>query len=357
MARVYNMVGSFTVLMNELCKNGISGFKSVDELLAYYKQIDFEKSCAFAKHKEQLLRERAALPDEVQLSIERIEKVKADTYASLGRTLEELKEARQALSLDHLPFLIRFRNSIKRFFLDVKIKKFESAMETTVAIACESYHADLNQKVNRLNRLKADFDSAVSESFTPVIREFDRHKLVISGLKPYIYGAIGELKVANILKRLPEGCVLINDLSIEFTKPLYFKQEDQYISSVQIDHLLVTQAGVFVIETKNWSEQTASNEAIFSPINQVRRAGFALYVLLSDPTEVIGRDHLWGKQKIPVRNLVVFTGHKPAGEFHYVKVLGLNELEGYVKCFRPIYSVADTERIADYFVSHYVRSK
>lgn len=351
------MVGSYTVLMDELQKNGITGIRSVDELLEYYKQIDFEKSCAYAKHKEQLLREREALPDEIQQSAERIEKVKADTYAYLEQILDALKERRKELGRDDLSFLVRLLNSVKRIFLDYKIKKFTSTIDSSIAIACEHYHADLNQKVNRLSRLTIDFDNAVSQSCAPVIREFDRHKLVISGLKPYIYGAIGELKVANTLKRLPEGCVLINDLSIEFSKPLYFKQEDQYISSVQIDHLLVTQAGVFVIETKNWSEQTASNEAIFSPINQVRRAGFALYVLLSDPTEVIGRDHLWGKQKIPVRNMVVFTGHKPAGEFHYVKVLGLNELEGYVKYFKPIYSVADTERIADYFVSHYLGSR
>ena len=303
MAKVYNMVGSYTVLMDELQKNGITGFRSVDVLLDYYKQIDFEKSCVFAKHKEDLLRERVTLPDEIQQSAERVEKVKADTYAYFGQTLEELKEKRQELSKGDLPFFIRLRNSIKRFFLDFKIKKFESTIESTVAIACESYHADLNHKVNRLNHLTADFDNAVSEICAPAIREFDRHKSVISGLKPYIYGAIGELKVANTLRRLPESCTLINDLSLEFPAPLYFKQEDQYISSVQIDHLLVTQAGVFVIETKNWSERTANNDAIFSPINQVRRAGFALYVLLSDPSVIMGRDHLWGKQKIPVRNV------------------------------------------------------
>jgi hypothetical protein len=354
MAKVYNMVGSYTVLMDKLQKNGITGFRSVDELLEYYKQIDFEKSCVYAKHKELLLRERVTLPDEIQQSAERVEKVKADTYAYFGQTLEALKEKRQELSQSDVPFFIRLLNSVKRIFLDLKIKKFESTIDSDVAIACEGYHADLNQKVNRLSRLTTDFDNAVSQSCAPVIREFDRHKSVILGLKPYIYGAIGELKVANTLRRLPESCTLINDLSIEFATPLYFKQEDQYISSVQIDHLLITQAGVFVIETKNWSERTASNDVIFSPINQVRRAGFALYVLLSDPSVILGRDHLWGTQKIPVRNLVVFTGHKPLGEFQYVKVLGLNELEGYVKYFKPIYSVEDAQLIADYFVNHFV---
>jgi hypothetical protein len=354
MAKVCNMVGSYTVLMDELHKNGVTGLRSVDEVLEYYKSIDFEKSCAYARHKEQLIREKASLPADIEQNSATVEKVKQDTYTSLGRTLDELKQRRDALSIEDTPFLFRVRNYIKRFFLDYRIKKFASQIDFTVAIACESYYAELNSKMARLNRLTTDFDSLVSESSDSVVREFDRHKAVITGLKPYIYGAIGELKVAETLRRLPEGCILINDLSIEFPKPLYFKQEDQYISSVQIDHLLITQAGVFVIETKNWSEKTANDQAVFSPINQVRRAGFALFVLLSDPSEVLGRTHLWGSQKIPVRNIVVFTGHKPSGEFQYVKTLGLNELEGYVRYFKPIFSIEDANRIAEYFIERYI---
>lgn len=351
------MVGSYTVLMDELHKNGISGLRSVDEVLEYYKSVGFEKSCAYARHKEQLISEKANLPAEIAQSAAVVEKVKADTYASLGRTLDELKGRHEALSIEDTPFLFRIRNFIRRFYLDYKIKKFSSQVESTVAIACESYYNELSSKTARLNRLTADFDGAVSESSAVDVREYDRHQSVITGLRPYIYGAIGELKVAETLRRLPEGCILINDISIEFAKPLYFKQEDQYISSVQIDHLLITQAGVFVIETKNWSERTANDQAVFSPINQVRRAGFALFVLLSEPAEVLGRSHNWGNQKIPVRNIVVFTGHKPPGEFQYVKTLGLNELEGYVRYFKPIYSVDDAHRIAEYFVERYVAGK
>ena len=89
-------------------------------------------------------------------------------------------------------------------------------------------------------------------------------------------------------------------------------------------------------------------------IRPSQRAGFALFVLLSDPSEVLGRTHLWGNQKIPVRNIVVFTGHKPSGEFQYVKTLGLNELEGYVRYFKPIFSVEDANRIAEYFIERYI---
>jgi hypothetical protein len=197
------MVGSCTVLMDELQKNGITGFRSVDEVLEYYKSIDFEKSCTYAKYKEQLLQERAALPDEVQQSSERLEKVKADTYASLGRILDELKEKRQKLSFGDLSFFIRLRNYLRRFFLDYKIRRFESMIEPAVAVACESYHTDLNYRTIRLSRLTSDFENAVLEVCAPATRELDRHQFVISGLKPYIYGAIGELKVANTLRRLP----------------------------------------------------------------------------------------------------------------------------------------------------------
>jgi hypothetical protein len=354
MAKVYKMVGSYTVLMDELQKNEITGLRSTDEVLEYYKSIDFEKSCVYAKHKEQLIKERLALPVEIDESAAAVEKVRSDTQASLDRTLDELKEKREILLAENNSILLRIQNYVKRLVLDYRIKRFASKIDSTLAIACESYYADLNYKVNRLNRLNNDFDNAILESCASVIREFDRHHSVISSLRPYVYGAIGELKVANILRCLPEGCTLINDLSIEFNEPLYFKQENQYISSVQIDHLLITQAGVFVIETKNWSERPANDQSVFSPVNQVRRAGFALYVLLSDPSVVFGRSHLWGNQKIPVRNLVVFTGHKPLGEYQFVKMLGVQELEGYVRYFKPVYSVEDANKIADFFVERYV---
>ena len=37
-----------------------------------------------------------------------------------------------------------------------------------------------------------------------------------------------------------------------------------------------------------------------------------------------------------------------------MKILGLSELEGYVKYFKPLYSVEDTQLIADYFLNHFV---
>jgi hypothetical protein len=41
--------------------------------------------------------------------------------------------------------------------------------------------------------------------------------------------------------------------------------------------------GLFILETKNWSKQSIKNEDLFSPVQQVKRAAFALFVyLMSD---------------------------------------------------------------------------
>ncbi|MBR1594156.1 MAG: NERD domain-containing protein [Alloprevotella sp.] len=57
-----------------------------------------------------------------------------------------------------------------------------------------------------------------------------------------IKGRIGEYRIARILNKLPDNYYLINDLYI---------QQNGY--STQIDHVVISEYGVFVIETKNYS--------------------------------------------------------------------------------------------------------
>lgn len=57
-----------------------------------------------------------------------------------------------------------------------------------------------------------------------------------------IRGRLGETKVSLILNSLPEGYYVFNDI--------YLRQGD---ISVQIDHIVISVYGVFVIETKNYT--------------------------------------------------------------------------------------------------------
>lgn len=55
-------------------------------------------------------------------------------------------------------------------------------------------------------------------------------------------GQKGEIAVSKILSSLPKGYIVINDLLIPSKK-----------GTSQIDHIVISQSGIFVIETKNYS--------------------------------------------------------------------------------------------------------
>ena len=64
-----------------------------------------------------------------------------------------------------------------------------------------------------------------------------------------IRGSVGEWQVANILKQLnSEQFVVLNDIMFE-------KQQTtaDEIATTQIDHIVVSIYGIFVIETKNYA--------------------------------------------------------------------------------------------------------
>jgi len=52
--------------------------------------------------------------------------------------------------------------------------------------------------------------------------------------------------------------------------------------------------------------------------------------------------------QIPIRNIVVMINDKPKEAFKHVKVLSLNELNGYLSYFDPIFNSTEVEGIHSY---------
>ncbi|MEZ5047680.1 MAG: nuclease-related domain-containing protein [Chitinophagaceae bacterium] len=230
-----------------------------------------------------------------------------------------------------------------------KENKFDSNIKTTIKHLIDNHQ----QKSNRYHFITANVDEAVKQSVYHPLSELERKKTVIDNLNSFIYGALGEQKVVKTLENLSDEYFLINDISVSFSPVIYNKQENEYIKSVQIDHILVAPSGIFLIETKNWSEKSMGNLSLHSPVQQIKRTSFVLFKLLNNEmtNHHLGLDrHHWGEKKIPIKNLIVMTNTKPQVEFQYVKVLTLNELLGYVNYFKPAFSIIETQRIADFIL-------
>ncbi len=208
----------------------------------------------------------------------------------------------------------------------------------------------LANKHKRLLYLDSNFEDAVKESCGAALYDLDRKKRAIDEINTFIYGAIGEQKVVNALAYLPDDYTLINDFTYSFSKGIYSKQDSQFIKFIQIDHLLVSPAGIFLIETKNWSQKSLMNLNLRSPVQQIRRTNFALFNILSRSSRFKLDRHHWGEQKIPIKNLIVLINHKPMEEFHHVKILTLDELPVYINYFKPCLSNQDVQEISNYLV-------
>ncbi|MEM1486011.1 nuclease-related domain-containing protein [Oscillospiraceae bacterium PP1C4] len=141
---------------------------------------------------------------------------------------------------------------------------------------------------------------------------------VLLALKPLIKGKVGEVSVAALLSTLPdEDYITLHDIMINSPN-----------GTSQIDHIVISTHGVFVIETKNYGgwifgketdqywTQTLGKEKhrFYNPIRQNYGHIMALEALL----EPLGR--------IPFISIVTFSGGcelktKPSGVVYYGRLL------------------------------------
>jgi hypothetical protein len=125
------------------------------------------------------------------------------------------------------------------------------------------------------------------------------------------------------------------------------------INTVQIDHIVVGPTGVFLIETKNWSEQSIQNHDLYSPVKQLIRHNFAVYTLLNSQSshgDLSSLDIEWGRQKVSPKNLVVMIKHKPPQEFQHVNILCLPELVGYIRHGPVVFNQNQVEEMSNYLL-------
>ena len=247
-------------------------------------------------------------------------------------------------------FLQKLVTDLKYWNYKRKIKRKEYCFEKDVERSIVKILDEYNFKNDRYQFISNCFNEAVRISSQLSTSEIDRKKEIIDRLNSFIYGALGEQKVVKTLESLSDEYYLINDFDVSFSKAIYNRQENDYIKSVQIDHILVGPSGIFLIETKNWSEKSINSINLRSPVEQIKRTSFALFYLLNNElssNKLRLNKHHWGTKKVSIKNLIVLINSKPNEEFQYVKILTLNELMNYINYFKPIYSSAETSKIAE----------
>ena len=137
-----------------------------------------------------------------------------------------------------------------------------------------------------------------------------------------LVGAKTEVDVVASLARLPDEYTVFNDIRLTAERYIHFNGAP--LRSAQIDHLVLTPAGVFVIETKRWSRKFVESGDYHDPFDQTQRAAYLCY------------DQLLSQfGKIRVRSVIACAGQLPsAPKNSHVKVLAVPELIGYISWFK-----------------------
>lgn len=354
MCRIYNTIGSLTSLKAHLNKNNIHDFKSLKEVMDFQSSFTSIQQQLISHHENLIEQEKNTLNKDIQLLNKLIETQRKQSEQSLLDEIDDLKQQLSNLARNaSTSFLSMLTNGFRQWNYKQKIKRKEFNFDDEVKMSMRALVDDYQVKSNRHQFISSQTYEAVRQSALLSLSELERKKAKIDELSCFIYGALGEQKVVKTLEALSDEYYLINDFAVSFSPAIYNKNENDYIKSIQIDHIIVGPSGIFLIETKNWSEKSMENLNLRSPVQQIKRTSFVLFKLLNSE---MGNYHLnlvrhhWGEKKISIRNLIVLTNKKPKEEFQFVKILTVNELLSYVNYFKPIFSIEETERIKDFIL-------
>jgi hypothetical protein len=354
MCRTYNKIGSLTTLKSHLEENDIHDFKSLKEVTDFQNSYSTLRQQLISNHEKLIEQEKNLLNTDMQQLDITIQTQKEQTEQRLISEIDNLKKQFNFFTNNQSTNLFqKLINNFKQWSYKRQLNHKKQNFDIEV-IKSISKLVDIRQVMNkRYQFITSQFNEAVEKSSQTVLAEIERKKSIIDKLNSFIYGALGEQKVVKTLEALSDEYFLINDFSISFSSAIYYRQENEYIKSIQIDHLLVAPSGIFLIETKNWSDKSLENSSLRSPVLQIKRNNFVLFKLLNNVRNNFHLhmdDHHWGDKKISIKNLIVLTNKKPKEEFQYVKILTLNELLSYVNYLKPTFSNIETQRIAEFLI-------
>jgi hypothetical protein len=347
---VIGQIESLKSIKEELQQKGVSKFSSVGEINSFINSYDSTIQNLTSQIKTDFYTELDGLESEIVKLKSEYDQQKDDATAMLTEKIEKLKSRCELLKSSKKNTMTQIVDSFELAVLKSKVSRLEKNFDIDLLAKTCTVAELLKEKKDKLIENTINKERIISNRISSKTRELAHAKEVVDDLYPLIAGAIGENLVVKELQNLSDKNTLFNDYSLSFKRPIYNRKEDDTIFSIQLDHLLVTNSGLFVIETKNWSKESIENFDLRSPVQQIRRASFALFVLLnSDSNQSYRlRGHHWGERQIPIRNLVLMIKHKPKGKFKHVAVKTLKELNRYVNYFEPIFDDIEVRGIVDY---------
>ncbi|SDR90772.1 Nuclease-related domain-containing protein [Formosa sp. Hel1_31_208] len=346
MARIYGTIESLKSLKSELEDKGISRFSSVKEIKTFLSNYNSEKQTILNDTSNELEKEYFETCTNLE---QRIHKKAEIINLEKERINNKISNLQSKIDLIHSNkdenFLEKLFSSVNLYFLKKQSKHFVKNKTKLISSTIKEISNQIENDEHFIKKYETEKQHLIEKRAKPKTEKLEYIRNILKDSRNLISGAIGENLVVKEIKKLSDDYVLINDFNLNFTRPIFYKKHNQRIYSIQIDHLLISKAGIFIIETKNWSKSSVDSISLRSPIEQIERSNFALYVYISE--NITLNEHHWGEQQIPIRNLIVMINNKPKSEFKYVKIKLLKEMNHYINYFEPVLTENQINKIAN----------
>ena len=354
MAIIYRKIESLKTLKKELKKSGINRFNSISEITSFNKHYEDEKAKVLDETKLEINQDVISRRDRIKKNEKDLEILVYDLTKDLSNKKEKYSNKLNELESKDSNVILGLVNKLRCYFINKNLVFITENFDEIIKDKSKTVVKKILDNKSTIEYILNNKEEELSKRSKKKIERLTYIHEVLKELYPQITGAIGENLVVKKIEKLSDDYILINDFKLQFEKPIYNKQNGDRIFSIQIDHLLISPAGIFIIETKNWSKESIKSYDLRSPVEQVKRTGFAMFVVLNRISDEFGNIgiHHWGESQIPIKNLIVMINNKPRNVFKFVKILKLNELNNYVSQFDEIYSKSDVNRIAEVLLDY-----
>ena len=352
MARIYRQVGSLTQLIDELEREGIGAFRTMDEIRSFHNNCRSSLNRIREECREILRREVADLESKGrELSWRLDEKIQERAYCLRN----ELRELRGMLACDEeRNMLLRLFFFFRKKRLAKRKKLLENSFDEELRRSFGKEFAEINGIRSKIEDRKNNTEDWI-ERYSARDRETEERNLGVLRKHKYLfYGAEGEERVTRALSELPDTFTVINDYQLKFSPPIYDRNNNDRIISIQIDHVVVGPTGLYLVETKNWSKDSVDNPELFSPIKQLKRNNFAIFRLLNQAVERGEIDNFsnhWGNQQVSLKNILCLINHRPNRKFQHVIILFDHQVARYIRNQRQTFSQLEVNSLTENLLS------
>jgi hypothetical protein len=252
MAIIYGRPGAEIQLLRG-CPFGINCFSDIKiQLEKHQKQLNEEKKHFFDILPETIQNEKTKL-DNLKIIRNDVEKKWDETIGAIQKSIES----------NRWMFWKYFDLVIKRKFSKPK--------------AMRNADKNIQQQMSVINALEVNPERVFSKEKNGLISYINKLDYLVQC--PEYWGAYGEIKVLQELKKLDDRYHIICNVNIQLRDYVRYRGE-RNLRSAQMDFVVVGPTGIYVMEVKNWGSDQVNHHRGLNPHEQVDRAGMVLWIYL-----------------------------------------------------------------------------